>query len=96
MLRVPNDDPQPAPHSLEPHLRSLGLPTSLQKGVPVLTSPHTVCKEGETLQTNQAALLKQLGYQMAQFKVVLASAWERDSGEIRSVAQSRDELMTEQ
>lgn len=35
--------------------------TSLLKGVPTLTAPHTVCKEGETLNPNQVNLLKLFG-----------------------------------
>lgn len=54
-----NDDT--APHSLEPQFRKLGMSTSLLKGVPTLTAPHTVCKEGDTLNPNQVNLLKLFG-----------------------------------
>ena len=44
-------------HSMEPHLRKLGLPTSLQKGVIMLLNDYTVCKEGDNLTSEQASLL---------------------------------------
>jgi len=52
---------EPAPHSLEPQFRKLGLSTSLLKGVPTLNAPHTVCSEGDTLNPNQVNLLKLFG-----------------------------------
>lgn len=45
------------PHSLEPQLRDLGLPTTLQKGIVTLTNDHVVCKDGETLTSEQARIL---------------------------------------
>lgn len=48
----------PAPHSLEPQFRKLGLSTSLNRGVPTLGAPHVVCKKGDTLNANQVQLLK--------------------------------------
>lgn len=45
------------PHSIEPHLRSLGMPTSLQKGVVTLLQDFEVCKEGEPLKSEQASIL---------------------------------------
>lgn len=54
-----NDDP--APHSLEPQFRKLGMSTSLLKGVPTLNNPHVVCKKGDTLNPNQVNLLKLFG-----------------------------------
>lgn len=45
------------PHSIEPHLRQLGMPTALQKGVVTLIKEYTVCKEGQTLTPEQARIL---------------------------------------
>lgn len=47
-------------HSIEPHLRQLGLPTSLQKGVVTLLKDYTVCEEGQTLTPEQARILVSL------------------------------------
>ncbi|XP_014287668.1 mRNA turnover protein 4 homolog [Halyomorpha halys] len=65
-------------HSMEPQLRQLGLPTSLQRGVVTLTQEHPVCKEGKPLTPEQARILKLLGNQMAEFKVILLCAWSKD------------------
>lgn len=48
----------PAPHSIEPQFRKLGLVTSMVRGVPTLTAPHTVCTKGDALNANQVQLLK--------------------------------------
>ncbi|BGP45292.1 mRNA turnover and ribosome assembly protein [Rhodotorula kratochvilovae] len=61
---------EPAPHSLEPQFRKLGLSTSLLKGVPTLNAPHTVCKAGDTLNPNQVNLLKLFGKTFATFQIV--------------------------
>ena len=45
------------PHSIEPHLRQLGMPTSLQKGIVTLVKEFEVCKEGQTLTPEQARIL---------------------------------------
>ena len=45
------------PHSIEPQLRKLGLPTELRKGVPALVKPYRVCKEGDILSPETARLL---------------------------------------
>uniref|UniRef100_A0A131Z2H3 Ribosome assembly factor mrt4 n=2 Tax=Rhipicephalus TaxID=426455 RepID=A0A131Z2H3_RHIAP len=65
-------------HSLEPHLRRLGLPTSLQKGVVTLVKDHEVCKEGEVLKPEQASILKLLGVKMATFKITMEFLWNSD------------------
>jgi mRNA turnover protein 4 len=58
-----NDDP--APHSIEPQFRKLGLSTSLTRGVPTLGAPHVVCKAGDVLNSNQVQLLKLFGKSFA-------------------------------
>lgn len=44
-------------HSMEPSLRQLGLPTSLQRGVIQVIKNHTICKEGTILTPEQSRLL---------------------------------------
>lgn len=62
-------------HAMEPHLRSLGLPTSLQKGIITLVKEYVVCKKGQILNANQAKILKLLEKPMAEFRIVLDSVW---------------------
>lgn len=45
------------PHSIEPHLRSLGLPTQLQAGIVTLVKETAICKEGQVLNSTQAKIL---------------------------------------
>jgi mRNA turnover protein 4 len=59
-----------APHSMEPQLRKLGLVSSLVRGVPTLKAPHTICKAGDTLDANQAHLLKLFNRPMATVRVI--------------------------
>ncbi|XP_013777471.1 mRNA turnover protein 4 homolog isoform X1 [Limulus polyphemus] len=66
------------PHSLEQHLRQLGMPTSLQKGVVTLIKDYQICKEGEILTPEQARLLKLLEIQMADFKISVECMWSND------------------
>jgi len=66
------------PHSMEPQLRQLGLPTSLDKGVVTLLRDHQVCQDGQTLSPEQARILKLFGYQMAEFKMRIDGMWQND------------------
>uniref|UniRef100_A0A8C2QCI9 Ribosome assembly factor mrt4 n=1 Tax=Cricetulus griseus TaxID=10029 RepID=A0A8C2QCI9_CRIGR len=73
-------DPWPLkqfPHSMEPQLRQLGLPTALKKGVVTLLSDYEVCKEGDVLTPEQASVLKLFGYEMAEFKVTIKYMWDQ-------------------
>lgn len=45
------------PHSIEPHLRQLGMPTALKKGIVTLLQEYQVCKNGQTLTPEQAKIL---------------------------------------
>lgn len=70
------------PHSLEPHLRQLGMPTSLQRGIITLVKDYVVCKKGAVLKPEQARILKLMGKQMAEFRVTLKCMWGKDGGKI--------------
>ncbi|KAK3923075.1 mRNA turnover protein 4-like protein [Frankliniella fusca] len=70
-------------HSLEPHLRQLGMPTSLQKGIITLVKDYTVCKKGSVLTPDQARILKLIGMQMAEFRVTLKCMWDKNRGKIK-------------
>lgn len=69
------DPPEALPHSLEPQLRALGMPTQLKNGVPTLLQDYTVCKKGEVLSAEQAQILKHLLIQMAHFRLVPLAYW---------------------
>lgn len=67
-------------HSIEPHLRKLGMPTSLVRGVITLLKDYTVCTKGVKLNPEQARILKLLEITMAQFHITLTSRWTEDAG----------------
>ncbi|CAG9806569.1 unnamed protein product [Chironomus riparius] len=67
-------------HAIEPHLRKLGMPTSLQKGIVTLIGEYTVCKKGQTLTPEQAKILKLLSRPLAKFKVNVECCYLKDSG----------------
>lgn len=68
------------PHSMEPHLRSLGMPTLLKKGVVTLCSDYTVCEEGKVLTPEQARILKLCGKPMAKFQLTIKCSWSKSNG----------------
>ena len=68
------------PHSIEPHLRQLGMPTALQKGVVTLLKEYTVCKKGQTLTPEQARILKLLDKQLATFKMIPLGVFSKKHG----------------
>lgn len=67
-------------HAIEPHLRSLGMPTKLDKGIVTLYKDFTVCEKGKVLTPEQARILKLLGKPMAKFKVIINCAYLKDGG----------------
>ncbi|NWJ07469.1 MRT4 protein, partial [Crypturellus undulatus] len=73
------------PHSMEPQLRQLGLPTALKKGVVTLLSDYEVCKEGDVLTPEQARVLKLFGYEMAEFKVTIKFLWNSETGDFEQL-----------
>lgn len=67
-------------HAIEPHLRSLGLPTKLERGVVTLYKEHTVCEEGKVLTPEQARILKLVARPMATFTLEIKCCWAKDGG----------------
>lgn len=65
------------PHSIEAHLRQLGLPTMLREGVIHLLGDHTVCKEGQTISGDQAQILKLLEIKQAKFLLTVEAHWKK-------------------
>ncbi|KAA0154748.1 hypothetical protein FNF27_03527 [Cafeteria roenbergensis] len=72
-------------HTMVPHLRKLGLPCELQKGVIMVRMETTVCKEGDRLTAEAAHLAKLLGVQMAWFSLSPVAVWERESEAFEAV-----------
>ncbi|KAL8198259.1 UNVERIFIED_CONTAM: mRNA turnover 4 [Gekko kuhli] len=84
------------PHSMEPQLRQLGLPTALKKGVVTLISDYEVCKEGDVLTPEQARILKLFGYKMAEFKVTIRSVWSAETGDFEQLTGDVAEQLEEE
>lgn len=75
--------PGPMPefsHAIEPHLRSLGMPTKLEKGIVTLYKEYLVCKEGQILTPEQAKILKLITRPMAEFKLNIECCWIKETG----------------
>lgn len=70
-------------HAMEPQLRKLGMPTELKKGVINLLQDYTVCKEGDTLTSEQAQILKLFGHQQAEFKLNMVAVWTKEDGKFK-------------
>lgn len=67
-------------HSIEPHLRKLGMPTKLQKGIVTLYKSYTVCEEGKVLTPEQARILKLIAKPMAEFRLTIKCGWSKTGG----------------
>ena len=69
--------------AVEPRLRTeLGLPTELKGGVVKLLADQNVCKEGDTLDATQCAILRQFGYKLAEFRLKPIAILETKGGEL--------------
>jgi len=77
------DPPEALPHSLEPQLRSLGMPTELKRGVPTLLEEFVVAKKGEKLTTEKAQILKHLLIKDAKFRLIPIVHWTEASEEAK-------------
>ncbi|XP_049291608.1 mRNA turnover protein 4 homolog [Anopheles funestus] len=67
-------------HAIEPHLRSLGMPTKLDRGIVTLYKDFTVCEKGKLLTPEQARILKLLRKPMATFKIVINCCYTKKDG----------------
>lgn len=67
-------------HAIEPHLRKLGMPTKLDKGVVTLISDFVVCEKGKILTPEQAKILKLIHKPMAKFHVTIESSYSKENG----------------
>ncbi|KAJ8259116.1 hypothetical protein COCON_G00181280 [Conger conger] len=79
------------PHSMEPQLRQLGLPTALKKGVVTLLKDYEVCKDGDTLTPEQARILKLFSIEMAEFKVTIKCMWNSETGDFEKLQGEEEE-----
>nr|CAB3264018.1 mRNA turnover protein 4 homolog [Phallusia mammillata] len=71
-------------HAIEPHLRKLGLPVALKKGIVTMLEEHTVCKDGDVLTPEQCKILKLLNIVMAQFTINMQYMWDKGTGEFEA------------
>eukprot|EP00421_Protoceratium_reticulatum_P052105 CAMPEP_0168437960 /NCGR_PEP_ID=MMETSP0228-20121227/41714_1 /TAXON_ID=133427 /ORGANISM="Protoceratium reticulatum, Strain CCCM 535 (=CCMP 1889)" /LENGTH=224 /DNA_ID=CAMNT_0008452211 /DNA_START=57 /DNA_END=731 /DNA_ORIENTATION=+ len=65
------------PHSIEHHLRQLGLPTQLRDGKIHLLGDHEVCTKDKELTSDTAQVLKLLEIKQAQFLMSIEARWTR-------------------
>jgi len=65
------------PHSIEAHLRAIGLPTQLKEGRIHLLGDHTVCKEGQEISADVAQVLKLLEIKQAKFLLTVEAHWKK-------------------
>ncbi|XP_018580713.1 mRNA turnover protein 4 homolog [Scleropages formosus] len=79
------------PHSMEPQLRQLGLPTALKKGVVTLLKDYEVCKDGDILTPEQARILKLFGIEMAEFKVSVKCVWNSETGDFEQLERNEED-----
>lgn len=74
-VTIPQGDLDQFPHSMEPGLRKLGLPTELRTGVIHMRDDYTVCKVGQTLTPERADILKRFGHKLAKFHLEVLGYW---------------------
>ncbi|XP_076123603.1 mRNA turnover protein 4 homolog [Alosa pseudoharengus] len=80
------------PHSMEPQLRQLGLPTALKKGVVTLIKDYEVCKDGDTLTPEQARILKLFAIEMAEFKLTIKCMWNSETGDFKKLSEESESM----
>mmetsp|Transcript_123600 Transcript_123600/g.242498 ORF Transcript_123600/g.242498 Transcript_123600/m.242498 type:complete len:225 (-) Transcript_123600:215-889(-) len=77
------------PHSIEAHLRQLGMPTQLLEGKIHLLGDFTVCTQGKELTSDAAQILKLLDLKQAQFTMNVECHWHK-GGEFKDCNELED------
>lgn len=72
------------PHSMEPYLRKLGMPTRLVNGAVTMLGHYTVCQEGQPLTPDQSQLLQLMKIKMSTFRLTLRCRWADGEIEVLS------------
>jgi len=90
-VRIPEGPLPQFSHAIEPHLRSLGLPTCLKRGVVTMLKKYKVCKRGQVLNPEQAKILKLMEIQMAEFRIILDCVWSSPDSFLVLVEEEADE-----
>jgi mRNA turnover protein 4 len=95
---VEGGEDDPLPMAIEPTLRKLGVPTRLVRGKVVLedggeegfgieSDGDVVCRDGDTLDSRQTTLLKIFGVRMAEFRVQLRAAFDKEGGTVKEIGE---------
>lgn len=74
------DGPLDVPGSLEPQLRSLGMPIKLENGVVHLVKKFRICKHGDVLTSEQSRILKLFNFKISVSTLELIARWSKDDG----------------
>jgi mRNA turnover protein 4 len=67
-------------HAIEPHLRKLGMPTKLDRGIVTLINEYTVCEKNQMLTPEQAKILKLMNRPLATFRVNIECCVTKEDG----------------
>ena len=67
-------------HAIEPHLRKLGMPTKLDRGIVTLTNDYIVCEKNQMLTPEQAKILKLTNRPLATFRVNVECCVTKEDG----------------
>ncbi|KAL9060024.1 MAG: hypothetical protein Q9162_000874 [Coniocarpon cinnabarinum] len=89
---IPSEMDEPLAHSVEPQVRSLGMPTRLDKGKVMLDGEFEVCAEGAILDSRQTALLKMFGIRMAEFRVACQAWYDKVEERVEAVEEEKAEM----
>ncbi|KTW32592.1 uncharacterized protein T551_00077 [Pneumocystis jirovecii RU7] len=90
--QIPEESDTPLPHTLEPILRNLGMPTLLKNGQITLFNEYTICKKGDVLDNRQTKLLKIFGIITSEFKIRLKGYWSSFNNEVKLMEDHVSEL----